>query len=86
MIDLYLGRGIAYVIRSPESTFRGRFDLIFGEVTGVNPRMHDADQRFEERAVVKEVRFAQEMLMRFAAPKLYPPARALPVALPLIHN
>lgn len=73
-IDQHAFRGVAHVAGSQLGrTFPERFSRLFKGVTGVNPRLHNAND-FEERPLVRAARFAQDIVYRFAIRKSLPHA------------
>ncbi|CAB9519679.1 expressed unknown protein [Seminavis robusta] len=63
-VDQHTYRGVGHVGPSGP-TFTKKFQTIFGSTTGFNPR-HASSEGFEAKAAVKETRFAQRCVARFA--------------------
>lgn len=64
-VDQHTYRGIGHVGPSTGPTFAKRFQLVFHTTTGFNPRQAST-KGLEGKAVVKETRFAQQCIARFA--------------------
>eukprot|EP00041_Stephanoeca_diplocostata_P031833 m.1002282 g.1002282 ORF g.1002282 m.1002282 type:complete len:1307 (+) comp24035_c0_seq5:70-3990(+) len=77
LMDQHTQPGMGHVVLNPAlNTFAERFTMLFGKVTGMNPRK-DAVDGFEERKEVQTARFAQRVFMRFVTSAA---RTALPVA------
>ena len=73
--DQHNKHGIGHVLPvAYGKTFAERFQKLFMQVTGMNPRWTDVDA-FEAREVVQQARFAQKEIMRFA---LHLPQSSIP--------
>lgn len=68
IMDQHVRPSIGHVLGCSElTTFKQRFETIFTKVTGINERSHNVDG-FEDRPIVRLVRWAQSILMDICHP------------------